>query len=185
MNKELMNKEPLLSDTPLIILGSARKESDTARFVQHLFQDQAYEVLDLLDYRVAPYSYEHAYPASDDFMQLSERLLQHKCIIFASPVYWYAMSGLMKIFFDRLTDLITIRKEYGRKLRGRQTALLAVGADEALPEGFTVPFKATSRYLGMHFIAYAYSPLSRLKDEPYVQQARKDLLQKLSLAKDL
>ena len=35
-------------------------------------------------------------------------------IIFVTPVYWYAMSGRMKVFFDRWTDLLKIDKDTGR-----------------------------------------------------------------------
>lgn len=167
---------------PLIILGSARKKSDTRCFTEALFCDREYQLLDLLDHRIASYSYEGDYPADDDFSGLCQLLLQHQLIVFATPVYWYAMSGLMKVFFDRLTNLITSQKESGRQLMGRKTALLAVGSDDALPDGFTVPFAATSRYLGMEFIASTYVPIARLKDEEYIRQERAAFLQKLNPA---
>lgn len=67
-------------------------------------------------------------------------MLHDDKIIFATPVYWYSMSGLMKTFFDRLTDLVTIQKSVGRKLKGKETFLFAVGTDDLLPAGFTIPF---------------------------------------------
>lgn len=168
-----------MHNSPLVILGSARKESDTRRFAEALFQGHEFRPLDLLDYKIAPYSYAHDYPVDDDFIKLSEILLQHRLIVFATPVYWYAMSGLMKDFFDRLTDLITIRKESGRQLRGKKTSLLVVGSDDELPHGFTVPFASTSRYLGMELIATAYAPITRLEDAAFIQQERTAFLRKL------
>jgi putative NADPH-quinone reductase len=169
-----------MKNIPLIILGSARGESDTRRLINMLFQGQEYQLIDLLEYKIAPYSYLHDYPADDDFLKLTEELLLHRMIIFATPVYWYAMSGLMKNFFDRLTDLLRLRKECGRQLRGRQTALVAVGSNEELPPGFTVPFEYSAHYLGMHFLASVYCPQTRLKDEHYVQQQGGLFLQKLN-----
>lgn len=171
-----------MHNIPLIILGSARKKSNTRCFSEAVFQGRGYSLLDLLDFHIAPYSYEEDYPPDDGFPELSQILLQHQLIVFATPVYWYAMSGLLKVFFDRLTDLITIRKESGRQLRGRITALLAVGSDDALPDGFTVPFSSTSRYLGMEFIASAYAPIARLKDDEFIRQQRTAFLQKLNRA---
>lgn len=168
-----------MKNTPIIILGSARKKSDTRRFMKALFPDQEYELIDLLEYKIAPYSYSHEYPADDNFIKLCDLLLQHPLIVFATPVYWYSMSGLMKDFFDRLTDLITIHKESGRQLRGRKTALLAVGSDDDLPQGFTVPFESTSRYLGMELLASAYAPIARLEDATFIQQERAAFLRKL------
>ena len=39
--------------------------------------------------------------------------------IFVTPVYWYSMSGQMKIFLDRITDLLKWHKDEGRKIRGK------------------------------------------------------------------
>lgn len=41
-------------------------------------------------------------------------------IVFATPVYWYAMSGRMKIFFDRFTDLLYTHKSIGKNLKGKK-----------------------------------------------------------------
>ncbi|MCP4458779.1 MAG: NAD(P)H-dependent oxidoreductase [Cytophagales bacterium] len=38
----------------------------------------------------------------------------------ATPVYWYSMSGIMKVFLDRIYDVLTIEKELGRKLHGKK-----------------------------------------------------------------
>ena len=140
----------------MILLASARKNSDTEKFLAQAFERDPYTLVDLLDYNIAPYRYDGRYPPDDDFFQIAEWMVRYELIVFATPVYWYAKSGLMKIFFDRLTDLITIRKELGRQLKGRKTLLLAVGADEELPEGFEIPFKLTSEYLGMVFTGSLY-----------------------------
>lgn len=58
-----------------------------------------------------------------DYLNLMKQILdKYETLILATPVYWYSMSGIMKVFFDRLTDLLTIEKEFGRKLRGKKTA---------------------------------------------------------------
>jgi hypothetical protein len=72
-------------------------------------------------------------------------------VIFATPVYWYAMAGPMKTFFDRMTDLIVDPKnrETGRALAGRSVWLLATGTDDGMPPGFHEPFARTAEYFGM------------------------------------
>ena len=72
-------------------------------------------------------------------------------IIFASPVYWYAMSGHMKVFFDRFTDLLGTFKVKGKALEGKTTELFSTGSSPSLPEGFEIPFKLTSEYFNMSF----------------------------------
>lgn len=141
---------------PLLILGSARHESTTRAFAQQLFGPLPHTVLDLLAHTVLPYNYQHDYPPEDEFPALIEQLLRHEVVVFATPVYWYAMSGTLKIFFDRLTDLVTVRKDLGRRLAGKTVLLVATGADEALPPGFVVPFERTAAYLKMRFAGEFY-----------------------------
>jgi multimeric flavodoxin WrbA len=140
---------------PLIIIGSSRKESDTKSCVNEVFRDTACTQLDLLDFKINPYNYGGVYPA-DDFNKLAEEILQHDTIVFATPVYWYAMSALMKHVFDRLTDLVTIRKSTGRLLKGKTVFLIAVGDNAEIPEGFEIPFKNTAEYLDMSYGGYIY-----------------------------
>ncbi|GAB2541892.1 flavodoxin family protein [Rufibacter soli] len=125
---------------PLILLASARKDSGTHRLVRTVFHGTPHQLLDLLDYQIGPYRYENDYPPQDEFLKIIEQVLQHQVIVLATPVYWYAMSGLLKTFFDRLTDLVTVQKPLGRKLQGKTIFLLAVGTDSELPDGFEVPF---------------------------------------------
>jgi multimeric flavodoxin WrbA len=152
----------MMSAKPLVIVGSARKESDTSLLARKLFSPGEADLLDLLDYTLHHYRYDGNYPLDDQFLLLLERIQQHERLVFATPVYWYAMSGLMKVLFDRLTDLVTIRKQFGRSLVGKQTFLLAVGADDTLPTGFEVPFQATSDYLAMEFKGTYYCKNSEI-----------------------
>ncbi len=147
---------------PLIILGSARKESDTKKLVDIIFSNLDIEQIDLLDYKIDPYNYEGNYSADDNFLHLFDTILNHNKIIFATPVYWYSMSGIMKKFFDRLTDIITIQKEIGRKMKGKEIFLIAVGADDLLPIGFEIPFRSTSDYLSMNFVSTFYCKATNL-----------------------
>lgn len=151
-----------MSDKPLILLASARKQSDTTKLVQKLFAPHEADMVDLLNYTVCHYSYTGEYPSEDQFMELVTRMQTYDRIVFATPVYWYAMSGHMKVFFDRLTDIVTLHKGIGRSMKGKSTFVLAVGVDDALPAGFDVPFKLTSLYLDMHFKELYYRKNSEI-----------------------
>lgn len=140
----------------LIILGSARHDSDTKRFVDMLTEGIPHERIDLLEHPVAPYNYDEKYPANDAFLKITEKMLEHDTIVFATPVYWYAMSALMKNFFDRINDLVSSHKHLGRKLKGKNVILVAVGWESKLPHGFASPFRLTARYLEMNFKGSVY-----------------------------
>jgi multimeric flavodoxin WrbA len=145
-----------MTTTPLIILGSVRKESDTKRFVDLIFNGLNFTLIDLLDLKIFNYDYEHHYPADDQYDMVVQEILKHQLVIFATPVYWYSMSALMKTLFDRFSDLVTYKKTTGRNLKGKSTALIAVGAEKKLPEGFEIPFNCTSSYLDMNFLGTIY-----------------------------
>jgi putative NADPH-quinone reductase len=137
-----------ISSKPLVILGSARSDGNTSRAVNLLFSKNSdFDLCDLQEFVIQPYSY--VTEPKDDFLPLVDLILKHSILVFATPVYWYAMSGVMKVFLDRWTDLITRHKSKGRALAGKKTFLIATGGGENMPEGFEIPFQMTSQYLGM------------------------------------
>ncbi len=155
---------------PLIIIGSSRQQSDTKSFVEYVFGDTTYKAINLLDFYIAPYSYEGIYPSNDEFNKVAEEMLQHEIIVFATPVYWYSMSALMKNLFDRLTDLVRIRKATGRLLKGKNIFLLVVGNDPEIPSGYEIPFKNTAEYLDMIYNGCIYSTTG---DEPVNEEEKR------------
>ena len=154
---------------PIIILASARRNSDTKNFLEKVFKNRDFKLIDLLDFSVSFYDYNHQYPKDDEFFKIIEELIKHDIIVFATPVYWYAMSGLMKTFFDRLTDVVTIKKEYGRQLKDKSIFLLVVGTDKELPVGFDKPFELTSGYLHMSYQGHIYYSTKHPKPEQLVE----------------
>ncbi|GAA4013227.1 hypothetical protein GCM10022280_09260 [Sphingomonas swuensis] len=114
-------------------------------------------MVDLSSSYIEPFKYD-AGLERDDFHKIIARLLQHQNVVFVTPVYWYAMSGLMKTFFDRLTDLLSNAesRKLGRALAGRNMWLLATGTDDTLPDGFVIPFQKTADYFDMQWQAAAY-----------------------------
>ncbi|MBA2584052.1 MAG: NAD(P)H-dependent oxidoreductase [Bacteroidetes bacterium] len=148
----------------LIILSSLRKDSNTKLLTQKLFSGIDSETIDLLDFKISHYDYQGHYSETDQFLEVIEKVLLFETIVFATPVYWYSMSGLLKVFFDRLTDIVTTEKHIGRNLKGKNIFLVSVGTDLTLPEGFETPFRLTSDYLEMNFIETYYCPTKDLQD---------------------
>lgn len=149
----------------VIILGSSRTDGETRKVVDELNKDSDWDLVDLNDFEISYYDYEHA-NRSDDFIDLMKRIIdEYDVLIFATPVYWYSMSGIMKVFFDRITDLITIEKETGRKLRGKSMAVLSSSNGNNLEDHFWLPFKKSAEYLGMHYIADLHTYQGRFEPE--------------------
>jgi len=143
-----------------IVMGSARGDGNTASAVLHLSQRLGCEVnvVDLSISAVGPFDYSR-HDDRDDFRSVVGMMLASQHIVFATPVYWYSMSGAMKVFFDRLTDLLVDpdSRKIGRALAGRNVWLLATGTDDRLPSGFHEPFARTAAYFGMAWREAFYS----------------------------
>ncbi|OMQ12197.1 flavodoxin family protein [[Flexibacter] sp. ATCC 35103] len=140
----------------VIILGSSRKNGNTTRIVDEISKDTGIDVIDLSDYSISYYDYESK-NKEDDFLPLIRRILeQYDTLIFATPIYWYNMSGIMKVFFDRFSDLIRIEKETGRKLRGKKIGVISNSHDNEIEESFYIPFKKSADYLGMEYLGHAH-----------------------------
>lgn len=138
----------------LIIAGSARPAGNTevaAERVRRTLSGPSTNI-DLRSLSIHPFSYDRM-DRVDDFQSVIGQIALHEQIVFATPVYWYAMSGLMKTLFDRFTDLLATLegRTMGRSLAGRHVWLLATGTDESLPPGFHEPFARTADYFNMRW----------------------------------
>ena len=133
--------------SPLVLCGSAHKEGNTTYTAQDILGDVP--VIHLCALNIGPYHYNSS-EEGDDFLPLIHRLVQHNPLIFATPVYWYCMSGRMKTFWDRVTDLYAHHKDLLKQLEGK-TAMVLVSSSGGKPEGFEMPLEKTFGYLKMHY----------------------------------
>ncbi len=136
----------------IIILGSSRRKGNTGGLADLIASKINCEVVDITQLRINPYDYEHK-NRHDDFFPLIKKIIQYENLIFASPVYWYTMSAQMKIFFDRISDLLSIEKDLGRKLKGKKAFLISTGSDTNAPDCFYETFALSFKYLHMEFAA--------------------------------
>lgn len=139
------------------LLGSGRSDGDATRLLDAVCRDLAARRVDLGALDIADYAYGGAPP--DDFRSVVDALLESDAVLLVTPVYWYAMSGVMKRFVDRLTDLVTVEKARGRALAGRGLWVAACGTEPVAPEGFEVPFRRTAEYFGMMYGGLLYAPV--------------------------
>ena len=138
-----------------ILIGSSNNTGNTASLVDATANKINATIFDLKDYQISPFDYEHQ-NINDDFLGLVKELIQYDQIIFASPVYWYTMSAQMKVFFDRLSDLLHVKKELGRQLRGKTTAIISTGASPQPERSFEEVFTNSFDYLAMNYKGMLY-----------------------------
>ncbi len=136
----------------IIIQGSSRSGGNTNKIVKYLMNEVDCDFVDLAKKNIGHYDYDYN-NMDDDFLPLIRNIVnEYDLIIFATPVYWFTMSGLTKMFFDRLSDCIRIEKETGRKLRGKKMAVISCGSQKNPTPGFFKPFQLSAEYLGMKYI---------------------------------
>ena len=136
----------------IIVLGSSNSNGETKMVASYVSSQTGYSIVDLKTMNIGEFDYEFK-NASDDFHPFMKKLVNnYEIIIFATPVYWYTMSGIMKTFFDRISDCLKTEKETGRKLSGMEMAIISSGSDRELKDGFHMPFKEAANYLSMTYI---------------------------------
>jgi hypothetical protein len=141
----------------VIILGSARGDGNTAQAVSFLCGHTGFATVNLSDHRFGQYDYLHR-NQKDEFGPLLKRLMEdYETWIFATPVYWYSMSGIMKSFFDRLTDLLDLHPLGKMALQGKRLGLVCCSSNAGEIEGFEIPFRETAIYMSMLYLGFVHT----------------------------
>ena len=157
-----------MGNKKVIIVGSSRSNGNTSKIVDKISAQINADVIDLRDYSISYYDYESENRA-DDFLPLIASIIEkYDTLVFATPVYWYTMSGIMKVFFDRFSDLIRIEKELGRKLRGKNMFVISNSDDDTLDYDFHLPFRLSAEYLGMKYLGEKHLSYQTIKDQEYI-----------------
>jgi len=139
----------------IFVIGSSRKGGNTRKLIDKLNEGENSEIVELIDLNISYYDYQNR-NLNDDFFPVIEKILRADTLVFASPVYWYSASAVLKTFIDRFSDLVTIRKDIGRKLAGKKIFVLSCGASSKIPDSFDIPFKGLAAYMKMEFGGYTH-----------------------------
>lgn len=166
---------------PLIILGTSRSQGNTRKVIDRLIDLHSCDCIDLNDWTFSYYDYEHR-NKEDDFIKIIDQVLHYDILIFASPIYWYSMSAVMKTFFDRISDLLKIRKDKGRQLRGKTMLVISCNGDREDFPSFAAPFELSADYLGLHYAGYYHT---WLEDGKVSIESEKTLAQLAEVLTDL
>jgi multimeric flavodoxin WrbA len=136
----------------IALLSSSRRLGNTGQLIDRIALELNIEVVDLTSRRMSSYDYDHL-NRNDDFEPLMKHVLAHDQIIFATPIYWYAVSPAMKVFLDRISDLLELPDllSEGRRLRGKKAYVVCTSISNEPSVAFMDAFRETFDYLGMHF----------------------------------
>lgn len=136
----------------LALFASSRRHGNTGSLMDRVAGELGIEVVDLSEIDISPFDYEHR-NRGDGFEPLMVRVLEFDKLIFASPIYWYAVASPMKVFLDRISDYLDLPDLLGegRKLRGKTGYVLCTSVYDDPSTAFIDTFANTFHYLGMHY----------------------------------
>ncbi len=136
----------------VLLQASSRSNGDSRTIINYLNVTNQFDIIDLRTKNIGHFDYDFN-NVNDDFIGLMAEIIEkYDTLVFVTPVYWYTMSGILKVFFDRFSDLLKTHKELRRKLRGKQMAMMSCSNSNDLKEGFTMPFTESANYLGMYYL---------------------------------
>lgn len=146
----------------LCLLGSTRKNGNSEYLAGKILEGTDHTVVHLADKHIeAIHDQRHAEggfdPIHDDYDQLIELIFSHDVILFATPLYWYGMSGPMKNFFDRWSQYLRDERFNLKEELARKKAYVAVtGGTSAKIKGLPLiqQFEYIFEFVGMEFADY-------------------------------
>ena len=136
----------------IALFSSSRRLGNTGQLMDRIASELNIEVVNLSSLHLSSYDYAHV-NRHDDFEPLMKHVLAHDQVIFATPIYWYAVSPAMKVFLDRLSDFLELPDllAEGRRLRGKNAYVACTSISDEPSAEFMGAFRETFHYLGMHF----------------------------------
>jgi multimeric flavodoxin WrbA len=142
----------------IALFSSGRRQGNTGQLMDCIAEQLGIEVVNLGSLRLSAYDYEHR-NRDDDFEPLMKRVLAHDQVIFATPVYWYSVSPAMKVFLDRISDLLELPDllPAGRQLRGKNAYVVCTSISDEASTAFMSAFRETFDYLGMRFGGFVHA----------------------------
>lgn len=146
----------------LVINGSSRKKGNSEYLTEVLLNEIAHSALFLRDYRIHPivdqrHETNGFEVVNDDYDKVIKQVLDYDILIFATPLYWYGMSGLMKNFVDRWSQSLRDKTmDFRGEMAKKQAFVLIVGGDrvhiKALP--LVQQFQYIFDFMNMSMIGY-------------------------------
>ncbi|WLD94204.1 flavodoxin family protein [Alkalihalobacillus sp. AL-G] len=167
----------------LAINGSARDDGNTELLTKKALDGLDVTHIHLRDFNIRPIDdLRHTeggfQPVEDDNDRLVEMMLDHDILVFATPVYWYGMSGIMKNLIDRWSqNLRDSRFDFKDKLSKKTAYVICCGGDnpklKALPliQQFSYIFDFVSMEFGGYIIGKGNQPGEVLNDIEALAQA--------------
>lgn len=177
--------------TIAIIHGSSRENGNTEYLTYQAISKEKGTHIYLRDHSLHPIIDErHAVDGfqevNDNHKKLIDQILTHDVIVFSTPIYWYSMSGPMKIFIDRSSQIMRDPDytHFKEGMKGKKVYVIAVGGDQPRIKGLPLiqQFQYICQYYSMSFEGYVIGKASKPGD---IKKDKKAIAAASILLKDI
>ncbi|GGP09795.1 flavodoxin family protein [Oceanobacillus neutriphilus] len=157
----------------IVFHGSTRKNSNTELLTYEAVPMNQGTHVYLRDYTIHPiidqrHDINGFTPVNDHHTKLIDQLLEHDTVVFATPIYWYSMSVLMKLFIDRWSQILrdSDYPDFREKLSKKNVYVIIVGGDNPFIKGLPLiqQFQYICDFYKMHFAGYIIGKASKPGD---------------------
>lgn len=158
-------------------IGSSRNGGNSELLTDLLMKDITHKKVYIKDLHIRPiddlrHTKAGFQEVNDDYYQIIEELENSDIAVFATPIYWYSMSGIMKNMFDRLSQAIRDHRypHLRERLKKIQTIVVIVGGDQPRMKGLPLiqqlqyAFEFLEMSFGSYLIGEANEPGDIMKD---------------------
>ncbi|CAG9614597.1 Putative NAD(P)H-dependent FMN-containing oxidoreductase YwqN [Bacillus rhizoplanae] len=167
-----------------VLHGSSRSNGNTEQLTHMMLEGVHAEEVYLRSHTIQPitdqrHDAEGFQPIHDDYEGITKRMLEHDTIVFATPLYWYGMSGYMKNFVDRWSQsLRDASLHFKERMQGKKMYVVIVGGDnpklKALP--LIAQFQYIFDFVGASFEGYiigaANAPSEIVNDKEAMEKVK-------------
>ncbi|MCA1065048.1 flavodoxin family protein [Rossellomorea sp. AcN35-11] len=146
----------------LALLGSTRKNGNSEYLAKKIVEGTHHTLVSLADLHIEPiedlrHSEGGFSPVDDDYEHLVQLMEEHDVLLFATPLYWYGMSGPMKNFFDRWSQYLRDdRFHLKEELTKKKAYVVVTGGTSAKIKGLPLiqQFHYIFEFVNMEFADY-------------------------------
>lgn len=151
--------------TIAVIYGGTRQDGNTEILTERAVKGLSAEKIYLKDYEIQPIEDLRHSPGgfqeiNDDYNAIIDRILSHDILIFATPIYWYSMSGTLKNFIDRWTQTLKDPQypDFKTTMSSKKARVIAVGGDDPSLKGLPMiqQFQYIFNFIGTSFEGYIF-----------------------------
>jgi multimeric flavodoxin WrbA len=168
----------------LVLNGSSRENGNTEQLTDLILEGVSCTCINIRDFLIQPIVDKRHDPegfttVADDYDQIIELVRQHDVLIFATPIYWYGMSGHMKQFIDRWSQsLRDTRFSFKEEMKKKKAFVIICGGDNPYIKGLPLiqQFQYIFQFMGIEYMGYVIgegnAPGDVLRDERAIGQAK-------------